>query len=103
LPEALKDERLQLLQHEIDRELDAFNARAFGTTMDVLFEKPGKRPGQIVGKSPYLQAVHIMGPTSLIGEIHPVTIDKIGSFTLSGVLARTPRPHAQGMPAVAGA
>jgi tRNA-2-methylthio-N6-dimethylallyladenosine synthase len=87
LPEAVKDERLQRLQHEIDRQLDAFNARALGATMDVLFEKPAKRPGQIVGKSPYLQPVHVMGPSSLIGEIHPVRIDTIGSFTLSGTLA----------------
>ena len=87
LPETVKDERLQRLQHEIDRELDAFNARALGATMDVLFEKPGKRPGQMVGKSPYLQSVHVMGPSSLIGEIHPVKIDHIGSFTLSGQLA----------------
>ena len=87
LPETVKDERLQRLQHEIDRELDAFNARALGATMDVLFEKPGKRPGQMVGKSPYLQSVHVMGPASLIGEIHPVKIDHIGSFTLSGQLA----------------
>jgi tRNA-2-methylthio-N6-dimethylallyladenosine synthase len=103
LPEAVKDERLQRLQHEIDRELDAFNARSFGATMAVLFEKPARRPGQIVGKSPYLQSVHVMGPPSLIGEIHPVTVDKIGSFTLSGTLARAPQPHAQAMPAVAGA
>jgi tRNA-2-methylthio-N6-dimethylallyladenosine synthase len=87
VPEAVKDERLQRLQHEIDRALDAFNARALGATMDVLFEKPGKRPGQMVGKSPYLQSVHVMGPSSLIGEIHPVKIDHIGSFTLSGQLA----------------
>jgi len=86
LAEAVKDERLQRLQHEIDRELDAFNARSLGTAMDVLFEKPAKRPGQVVGKSPYLQSVHVMGPESLIGQIHPVTIDTIGSFTLSGTI-----------------
>jgi tRNA-2-methylthio-N6-dimethylallyladenosine synthase len=87
LSEDVKDERLQRLQHAIDRQLDAFNARCLGATMDVLFEKPAKLPGQIVGKSPYLQSVHVMGPSSLIGEIHPVTIDKVGSFTLSGTLA----------------
>ena len=63
VPEAVKDERLQRLQHEIDRQLDAFNARGLGATMDVLFEKPAKRPGQIVGKSPYLQSVHVMAPS----------------------------------------
>ena len=87
VPEDVKDERLQRLQYEIDRYLDLFNARAMGATMDVLFEKPAKRPGQIVGKSPYLQSVHVLGPSSLIGEIRPVRIDKIGSFTLSGAVA----------------
>ena len=42
-----------------------------------LFEKQAKRPGQMVGKSPYLQSVHVMGPASLIGGIHPVTIDEL--------------------------
>ena len=91
VPEAVKHERLQRLQREIDRQLDQFNARAIGTTLDVLFEKPAKYPGQIVGKSPYLQSVHVMadvtGLSSPIGEIRPVRIDKIGSFTLSGMLA----------------
>ena len=87
LPEALKHERLQRLQHEIDRQLDAFNAASLGATLDVLFEKPAKRPGQMVGKSPYLQSVHVMGPASLTGGIHSVTIDELGSFTLSGTLA----------------
>jgi tRNA-2-methylthio-N6-dimethylallyladenosine synthase len=88
LPENMKDERLQCLQHEIDRELDAFNARCLGLTLDVLFEKSGKRAGQIVGKTPYLQTVQVMAPASLIGEIHPVTITDLGSFTLFGTLAR---------------
>jgi tRNA-2-methylthio-N6-dimethylallyladenosine synthase len=87
LPEPVKDERLQRLQHEIDRQLDLFNERCLGTTMDVLFEKPAQRPGQVTGRSPYLQSVHVMGPATLIGEIHPVTISRIGSFTLSGTLA----------------
>jgi tRNA-2-methylthio-N6-dimethylallyladenosine synthase len=54
----------------------------------VLFEKSGKRAGQIVGKTPYLQTVQVMAPASLIGEIHPVTITDLGSFTLFGTLAR---------------
>ncbi len=88
LPEALKHERLQRLQHEIDRQLDAFNAASLGATLDVLFEKAAKRPGQMVGKSPYLQSVHVMGSANLIGGIYPVTIDELGSFTLSGTLAQ---------------
>ena len=76
LPEAVKDERLQRLQHEIDRQLDAFNARSLGATMDVLFEKPGQAPWPDRRQIPISAAVHVMAPSgrSLIGEIHPVTI-----------------------------
>ena len=55
-------------------------------TFDVLFEKPGRRPGQIVGRSPYLQPVQVMAATALIGEIHPVTITEVGSNSLFGAL-----------------
>ena len=91
LNEAVKDERLQRLQREIDRHQAAFMARCAGVTFDVLFEKPGKKPGQIVGRSPYLQPVQVMAPARLIGEIAPVTITEVGSNSLFGALANTPR------------
>ena len=103
LPEATKDERLQRLQHEIDRQLDLFNARFIGTVTDVLFEKSAKRPGQIVGKSPYLQSVHVMGPTSMIGDIGAVSITKVGSFTLDGTLEQPAAKVATPMTVAAGA
>jgi tRNA-2-methylthio-N6-dimethylallyladenosine synthase len=93
LPDAVKDERLQRLQGEIDRHQAAFMARCDGITFDVLFEKPGKKPGQIVGRSPYLQPVQVMAPSSLIGEIVPVTVTEVGSNSLFGALANTPKPH----------
>ena len=67
--EAVKVERLARLQAEIDRHQAAFNARCVGRTFDVLFEKPGRLPGQLVGRSPYLQPVQVMAPASLIGEV----------------------------------
>ncbi len=90
LSEAVKDERLQRLQREIDRHQAAFMARCDGVTFDVLFEKPGKKPGQIVGRSPYLQPVQVMAPSSLIGEIAPVTVTEVGSNSLFGALANPP-------------
>ena len=48
-------------------------------SFDVLFERPGRHPGQLVGRSPYLQPVHIEAPVSLIGTIAPVTITEIAS------------------------
>jgi len=55
--------------------------------MDVLLEKPGKLPGQLVGRTPYLQAVNIMAPRSLIGSLVAVTITEVGTNTLFGALS----------------
>ncbi len=72
VPEDVKSERLRELQDLVDRQLAAFNRGCVGQTLDVLFEKPGRHPGQIVGKSPYLQPVQVIAPTSLIGTIASV-------------------------------
>jgi tRNA-2-methylthio-N6-dimethylallyladenosine synthase len=92
LPEHVKHERLQRLQDAIDQQQAAFMARCVGTTFDVLFDKRGREPGQIVGRSPYLQPVPVIGPTSLIGEIAPVTVLEVRTNSLFGMLsnARTP-------------
>jgi tRNA-2-methylthio-N6-dimethylallyladenosine synthase len=82
--EEVKSERLQRLQAAITRHQRAFNAGFVGRELDVLLEKPGKLPGQLVGKSPYLQAVQVMAPRSLIGEIARVTITEVGSNSLFG-------------------
>ena len=92
LPEAVKDERLQRLQDDIERHQAAFMARCVGMTFDVLFEKPGRHPGQIVGRSPYLQPVPVMAPASLIGEIAPVTITEVSTNSLFGTLANARQP-----------
>jgi len=90
VPEATKAERLARLQECIDRQQANFNARCRGLTLDVLFDKPGRLPGQIVGRTPYLQPVQVMAPTTLIGEICPVTITNLGANSLFGSLARAP-------------
>jgi tRNA-2-methylthio-N6-dimethylallyladenosine synthase len=87
LPEDVKHERLQRLQDAIDRQQAAFMARCVGMTFDVLFDKRGREPGQIVGRSPYLQPVPVIGPTSLIGEIAPVTVLEVRTNSLYGTLA----------------
>jgi tRNA-2-methylthio-N6-dimethylallyladenosine synthase len=87
VPEPVKVERLRRLQQAIDRHQADFNARCLGATFEVLFEKPGKRPGQLVGRSPWLQPVQVLAPAALIGEIVPVTITEIGSNSLFGALA----------------
>jgi len=94
LAEAVKDERLQRLQDAIEREQAAFMARCVGLTFNVLFDKPGRHPGQIVGRSPYLQPVPVVGPTSLIGEIAPVTVIEVRTNSLYGRLANARTPDA---------
>ena len=88
--EDVKTQRLHELQLRIDRQMAAFNASCVGQTFDVLFEKAGRHPGQIVGKSPYLQPVQVMAPPSLIGTIAPVRIEGTGKYSLFGALAAQP-------------
>jgi tRNA-2-methylthio-N6-dimethylallyladenosine synthase len=88
--EDIRSERLARLQAEIDRQQQNFNHRCLGRSFDVLFEKPGRHAGQLVGRSPYLQPVQVTAPASLLGEIAAVTITEIASNSLFGTLAQTP-------------
>jgi len=89
IPDLVKSERLRRLQAAIERQQAAFNARCRGRIFDVLFEKPGRRPGQIVGRSPYLQPVQVMAPPTMIGDIVAARITEIGTNSLFGMLAET--------------
>jgi len=96
--EEIKTERLARLQDRINRRQSAFNRGCVGQSIDVLFEKPGKLPGQIVGRSPFLQPVQVMAASSLIGEIATVRITGVGSNSLFGTLhsAEVPEPASTG-------
>jgi tRNA-2-methylthio-N6-dimethylallyladenosine synthase len=83
--EAVKSERLGRLQALLEAQQRAFNARQVGRALPVLFEKPGRHPGQVIGRSPYLQAVHCEGGLDLIGAIEPVRIAAAAHNSLSGV------------------
>jgi tRNA-2-methylthio-N6-dimethylallyladenosine synthase len=96
IADEVKAERLHRLQAAIDRHQAAFNARCRGRTFDVLFEKPGRHPGQIVGRSPYLQPVQVTGPSTMIGDIAAVTITEISANSLFGALMQT-RSNAEPM------
>ncbi len=89
LPDAVTSERLYRLQDVITRQQMAFNARWLGKSLDVLFEKPGHHPGQIVGRSPYLQPVHVSGPSTLIGNIGAATITELRANSMIGELVDT--------------
>jgi tRNA-2-methylthio-N6-dimethylallyladenosine synthase len=80
------DERLARLQDLINSQQSAFNAATIGTTMEVLFEGPARNPGQIVGRSAYLQPVHVMASPDIIGQVLPVRIERLERFSLLGAL-----------------
>ena len=81
------DERLVRLQELIDSQQSAFNRAAIGTTVDVLFERAARNPGQIVGRTAYLQPAHVMASPDMIGEILPVKIKSLERYSLLGELA----------------
>jgi tRNA-2-methylthio-N6-dimethylallyladenosine synthase len=85
--EPVKEERLARLQALLDAQQAAFNSAQEGRVLPVLFEKTGRHAGQIVGRSPYLQAVHATAPDRLIGEIVPVRIESSARNSLAGALA----------------
>jgi tRNA-2-methylthio-N6-dimethylallyladenosine synthase len=87
LSDEVKEERLARLNALINEQQAAFNKATKGRTLPVLIEKSGRKPGQIVGRSPYLQPVHMEGPASLIGRIVPVTIAEGFRGSLAGQLA----------------
>jgi tRNA-2-methylthio-N6-dimethylallyladenosine synthase len=86
VPDNEKADRLRALQMLLERQQATFNASCTGKTMDVLFEKPGRRQGQAVGRSPWLQPVHAERAEHLIGEIHQVRIDAVLPNSLKGSL-----------------
>jgi tRNA-2-methylthio-N6-dimethylallyladenosine synthase len=87
VPEPLKTARLHELQTLVTAQQHAFQESLVGRTLDVLFEKVGRKPGQVVGRSPYLSPVQVIGPSSLIGSIVPVRISGAKTNSLDGVLA----------------
>ena len=87
VPEALKSDRLEALQGLLSQQQRDFNQSCIGQTFDVLLEKPGRHDGQLVGRSPYLQAVHLDAPLGLIGQMACVIVSDAQPNSLSGVLA----------------
>ena len=92
--EAVKDARLQALQALLLAQKAAFDALQVGRTLPVLFERVGRRPGQLIGKSPYLQSVVVEAPRSHMGEMIDVTITEAGPNSLRGVLHSAPEQAA---------
>jgi tRNA-2-methylthio-N6-dimethylallyladenosine synthase len=95
--QAEMDERLERLQHLIDSQQSAFNLAAIGTTVDVLFERPARKEGQIVGRTAYLQPAHVMASADIIGKILPVQVESLERYSLLGRLALPAAPPAESL------
>ena len=91
IPESVKDGRLQALQALIAERQAAFNQSCAGRVLPVLFEKPGRKPGQAVGRSPYLQPVHVDDASSLLGKIRQIRVAEVLPNSLKGVFADAPQ------------
>jgi len=95
VPAAVMDERLEQLQQLIDHQQSAFNRAAIGRTVEVLFERAGRKDGQMVGRTAYLQPAHVLASDDIIGQVLPVRVDSLERYSLLGELATAPPPPAR--------
>jgi tRNA-2-methylthio-N6-dimethylallyladenosine synthase len=84
VPDKVKSARLSALQALLGRQQHAFNTTKVGATVPVLFAEPGRKPGQVLGKSPWLQSIHVDGTGSLIGRIADVRVTDAHAVSLAG-------------------
>lgn len=87
IPEDVKSARLAALQKLLLEQQYAFDDSQIGKTLPVLFEKRGRDQGQIMGRTPYLQPVHVTADAGLIGQVREVAINRRTANSLHGVLA----------------
>ncbi len=91
--EEVKSRRLQILQTLLAEQQDAFNRSCRGKTVSVLFEKSGLKPGQAVGRSPWLQPVHVDGAAARVGKIGNVRIVDVLPHSLKGEMTEKAPVH----------
>ncbi|HUB85199.1 MAG TPA: tRNA (N6-isopentenyl adenosine(37)-C2)-methylthiotransferase MiaB [Rhizomicrobium sp.] len=91
IAEDVKVARLDELQTLLFAQQRDFNQSCLGMTMDVLFEKPGRKDGQAIGRSPFLQPVHADNAAPFLGQIRRVTVEEVFPNSLKASLVPTPR------------
>jgi len=84
VPEAVKSARLHALQALLGDQARAFNESKVGQTVPVLFAEPGRKPGQLIGKTPWLQSVYAEGNARLIGRIVEARLTEGHANSLAG-------------------
>jgi tRNA-2-methylthio-N6-dimethylallyladenosine synthase len=86
VPEDIKTRRLAELQKLLEQQQTAFNQLCVGQNMAVLLDRPGRHSGQLVGRTPYMQAVHVSAPDHLLGTVSMIRIDHAQTNSLAGTL-----------------
>ncbi|MEP0338094.1 MAG: tRNA (N6-isopentenyl adenosine(37)-C2)-methylthiotransferase MiaB [Alphaproteobacteria bacterium] len=94
VPEDVKDARLKELQDLLNTQQLAFNQACIGRTLPVLLDRPGRHAGQLLGRSPYMQAVHVDAPADWLGRVADLKIVSAGGNSLGAVLADAPEQPA---------
>ncbi len=82
-----KTRRLDRLHKVLERHQLAFNERMVGSTFEVLAERKGRKPGQLIGRTPYLQSIHFDGAERLLGRMVSVTVTAAYGVSLAGQIA----------------
>ncbi len=80
----VKGERLAELQALLSAQAEGFNRATVGRRLPVLLERPGRHPGQLVGRTPYLQAMHVRAPEARIGDLIEVEVTACHAHSLTG-------------------
>jgi tRNA-2-methylthio-N6-dimethylallyladenosine synthase len=91
IPDDVKAARLDALQSLLRVQQKAFNQASVGRVLPVLLERPGRHPGQLVGRSPYMQAVHAALPGAAAGDVVDLRIVEAQANSLAGTLAEPER------------
>ena len=89
--EAVKDARLAELQNLLWDQTRAFNEASVGKVMRVLLDRPGRRAGQLVGRSPYMQPVHVDNADGRLNTVTDIRIKAVHPNSLAGELLGSER------------
>ena len=87
VPEAVKEERLAQVQAALQIQSARFNQGCVGRTFDVVLDRPGRRDGQLIGRTPYMQSVFVTAPATMLNSVQKLTITAAHSNSLGAVLA----------------
>jgi tRNA-2-methylthio-N6-dimethylallyladenosine synthase len=86
VPEPVKDERLARLHRILEKQAASFNAGYLGQCFDILLDRPGRHPGQLLGRTPYMQSVFVTAPAALRNTVQRLRIVESHTNSLGAIL-----------------